>query len=267
MSEEARSQWCARWRDYPWRLIRGESVDSPVNVALDEALIRRVGSGERPPTLRFWGRHKPEVVIGCFQSIRNEVDEETAGEMGVGIIRRTTGGGAMFVEPENIITYSIYAPSELVDGMSMVESYAFLDGWVVEALRSLGIDAYYEPINDISSANGKIGGAAQARSHGAVLHHTTMSYEIDAAKMLRVLRTGQEKISDKAIASAEKRVGPIKRQTDLPREEVVKCMIETFNTQAGGRLEEDRVSPEEMDEAETLARERYGSPSWIHSTP
>ena len=263
MSEEAKS----RWRKYPWRLIRGEPVDPPVNVALDEVLTRRVGSGERPPTLRFWGRYKPEVVIGRFQSVGNEVDEATAGELGVEVIRRTTGGGAMFVEPDNIITYSIYAPLELVSGMSTVESYAFLDGWVVEALRSLGIDAYYEPINDISSANGKIGGAAQARSHGAVLHHTTMSYEIDAAKMLRVLRTGQEKISDKAIASAEKRVGPIKRQTNLPREEVIKRMIETFERQAGGGLQQDRVSPEEMSEAEDLTRERYGSPAWIHSIP
>ena len=263
MSEVASS----RWRDYSWRLIRGEPVAPPMNVALDEVLTRRVGSGERSPTLRFWGRYKPEVVIGRFQSVDNEVDEESAGEMGVEIIRRTTGGGAMFVEPENIITYSIYAPLELVAGMSTVESYAFLDGWVVEALRSLGIDAYYEPINDISSANGKIGGAAQARSHGAVLHHTTMSYDIDAAKMLRVLRTGQEKISDKAISSAEKRVGPIKRQTDLPREEVIKRMIETFDRQTGGRLEEDSISPEEMAEAGDLTRDRYGSPAWIHSIP
>lgn len=238
-----------------------------MNVALDEVLTRQVGSDDRPPTLRFWGRYKPEVVIGRFQSVGNEVDEKTAGELAVEIIRRTTGGGAMFVEPGNIITYSIYAPLDLVSGMSTVESYAFLDGWVVEALRSLGIDAYYAPINDISSANGKIGGAAQARSHGAVLHHTTMSYDIDAAKMLRLLRTGQEKISDKAISSAEKRVGPIKRQTDLPREEVIKRMIETFDRQAGGRLEEDRISPEGMAEAGDLMRERYGSPAWIHSIP
>ena len=263
MSEVASS----RWRDYSWRLIRGDPVNPPMNVALDEVLTRRVGTGERSPTLRFWGRYKPEVVIGRFQSIGNEVDEESAGEMGVEIIRRTTGGGAMFVEPDNIITYSIYAPLELVSGMSTVESYAFLDGWVVEALRSLGIDAYYEPINDISSANGKIGGAAQARSHGAVLHHTTMSYDIDAAKMLRVLRTGQEKISDKAISSAEKRVGPIKRQTDLPREEVIKRMIETFDRQTGGRLEEDSISPEEMAEAGDLTRDRYGSLAWIHAIP
>ncbi|WP_273846579.1 lipoate--protein ligase family protein [Rubrobacter calidifluminis] len=257
-----------RWKRYRWRLIRGEPVDPPVNVAIDEVLTRRVGSGERPPTLRFWGRHKDEVVIGRFQSVSNEVNEEEARREGVEIIRRTTGGGAMFVEPGNIITFSIYAPLELVAGMSTVDSYAFLDEWVVEAFRSLGIEAYYEPINDISSKNGKIGGAAQGRAHGAVLHHDTLSYEIDTARMLRILRIGQEKLSDKAIQSAEKRVGPLRRQTSLPREEIIEHMIETFagrNTADG--LTEDTLTPEELAEAERLTRELYGTRDWIYSIP
>jgi lipoate-protein ligase A len=257
----------ARWRGYDWRLIRGEQVDPPMNVALDEVLTRRVGEGSRQPTLRFWGRYKPEVVIGRFQSVGNEVDEGAAEEMGVEIIRRTTGGGAMFVEPDNIITYSIYAPLEMVAGMSTVESYAFLDGWVVEAFRSLGIEARYEPINDITSTGGKIGGAAQARRHGVVLHHTTLSYEMDAARMLRVLRVGQEKLSDKAIKSAEKRVGPLRRQTQMPREEVVGHMIETFSEQVGDRLTEDHVTTEELAEAEDLVRDTYGTQAWIYSIP
>jgi lipoate-protein ligase A len=257
----------ALWRDYDWRLIRGEPVDPPMNVALDEVLTRRVGEGGRQPTLRFWGRYRPEVVIGRFQSVGNEVDEGAAEEMGVEIIRRTTGGGAMFVEPDNIITYSIYAPLELVAGMSTVESYAFLDGWVVEAFRSLGIEARYEPINDITSTGGKIGGAAQVRRHGVVLHHTTLSYEMDAARMLRVLRVGQEKLSDKAIKSAEKRVGPLRRQTHMPREEVIQHMIQTFQERAGGRLTEDAVSTEELAEADDLVRNTYGTRAWIYSIP
>lgn len=256
-----------RWQDYDWRLIRGDPVEPAMNVALDEVLTRRVGEGGRPPTLRFWGRYRPEVVIGRFQSIRNEVDEAAAGEMGVEIIRRTTGGGAMFVEPENVITYSIYAPVELVAGMSTVDSYAFLDGWVVEAFRSLGIDARYEPINDITSTGGKIGGAAQARRHGAVLHHATLSYEMDAVRMLRVLRIGQEKLSDKAIQSAEKRVGPLRRQTNLPREEIVGRMIETFSRLAGGNVTEEALTPEEIAEAQGLVRDVYGTEAWIRSIP
>jgi len=236
-----------------------------MHMALDEVLTRRVGAGERSPTLRFWRWMAPALVLGRFQSVRNEVDEEAARDYGIRLVRRMTGGGAMFVEPENVITYSIYAPPELVAGMSSVDSYAFLDEWVIEALRSLGIDAWYEPINDITSSDGKIGGAAQARRPGAVLHHVTMSYEMDAVKMLKVLRIGQEKISDKAIQSVEKRVGPLRRQTQLPREEIIGHMISTFaerNTEGG--LAEDSISPEEFAEAEELERTKYATREWTY---
>jgi lipoate---protein ligase len=156
-----------RWTQYRWRLIRGEPVAAPVNHAIDEVLTRAAGSGERAPTLRFWDRLQPEVVIGRFQSVRNEVDEDAAREFDIPITRRITGGGAMYVEVPNVITYSLYVPLDLVAGMSFVESYAFLDHWVIRALQSLGIDAWYEPINDITSSGGKIGGAAQARRFGA----------------------------------------------------------------------------------------------------
>ena len=73
----------------------------------------------------------------------------------------------MFMEPGNSITYSLSVPQALVQGMSFQESYAFLDAWVLEALKSLGIKAWYQPLNDIASDLGKIGGAAQARRSGA----------------------------------------------------------------------------------------------------
>jgi lipoate-protein ligase A len=116
------------------------------------------------------------VVLGRFQSVRNEVGEEAAREYGIQIVRRMTGSVAIFVETENIITYSIYAPPELVAGMSSIDWYAFLDEWVIEALRSLGIDAWYEPINDITSSDGKIGGAAQATQtrHGPPPRHDVL---------------------------------------------------------------------------------------------
>ncbi|QYJ16689.1 Octanoyltransferase LipM [Rubrobacter xylanophilus DSM 9941] len=256
-----------RWSGYRWCLIRGEPVAPPVNHALDEVLTRRVGAGERPPTLRFWERLSPEVALGRFQSLGNEVDAEGARRHGVTVVRRMTGGGAMFIEPANVITYSLYAPAELVAGMSAAESYPFLDAWVVEALRSLGIEAYHEPINDISSPGGKIGGSAQARAFGAVLHHTTLAYDMDAAKMLEVLRIGQEKLSDKAVRSAERRVGPLRRQTRLPRERIVERMVSVFSRYAGGTLQEDAVSPQEAREAEELVRTKYGAREWSALIP
>ena len=82
-----------------------------------------------------------------------------------------------------------------------------------------------------------------------------------------MLRVGQQKLSDKAIKSAEKRVGPLRRQTQMPREEVLGHMIEEFSDQVGGRLTEDAVSTAELAEAEDLVRDTYGTQAWIYSIP
>ena len=95
--------------------------------------------------------------------MRNEVDPDGASRHGFDVVRRISGGGAMMMEKGNVVTYSLYVPAELVQGMSFADSYAFLDDWVLQGLRSLGIDATYQPLNDIASPAGKIGGAAQKR--------------------------------------------------------------------------------------------------------
>ncbi len=158
------------------------------------------------------------MIIGSFQSLRNEVDPEGARRHGVDVVRRISGGGAMFVEPGNTITYSLSVPEALVQGLSFQDSYAYLDDWVLGALGDMGVRAWYQPLNDIASEQGKIAGAAQKRivgpdgGPGAVLHHVTMAYDIDADKMLEVLRIGKEKLSDKGTKSAKKRVDPLRRR-------------------------------------------------------
>lgn len=255
----------ARWRSLEWVLLP-EVARAPLeNMALDEVLTERVGRGERPATLRIWGWSAPCVVLGRFQSVRNEVDEEAARRLGVELVRRISGGGAMFIQPEGAITWSLYAPDSVVRGMSFAESYAFFDGWAVEALRDLGIDAWYEPLNDITSSGGKIGGAAQARRGGAVLHHTTMAYQMDVPLMLQVLRIGKEKMSDKGMRSAEKRVGPLRQQTDLSRGALIDHLVESFSARAG--LRESAVDEVEMAETRRRIDARFGRREWIYFLP
>jgi lipoate-protein ligase A len=254
-----------RWRALPWRLVPEVARAPTLNMALDEVLTEQVASGARPPTVRVWGWEAPCVVLGRFQSVRNEVDEAAAAEHGVEIVRRISGGGAMFIQPAGAITWSIYAPESLARGLSFAESYRLFDAWAVDALRALGIDAWYAPLNDITSAAGKIGGAAQARRRGAVLHHTTMAYEMDLALLSRVLRVGKEKLSDKGVASADKRVSPLRQQTELSRAEIIAHMVEQFQCRFG--LLEGDLTPEELEEAETRARERFGNRAWTHYLP
>ncbi|RCS30482.1 lipoate--protein ligase family protein [Rhodanobacter denitrificans] len=248
------------WRDHDWQLIHTAPQSPTLHMALDDVLTHEVGAGRRAPTLRIWEWASPAVVIGRFQSLRNEVDGEAARRHGIEVVRRVSGGGAMFIEPGNTITYSIYAPQTLVKGLSFQEAYAFLDEWVLEALAELGIKAWYQPLNDITSEGGKIAGAAQVHRGGAVLHHVTMAYDIDAAKMLEVLRIGREKLSDKGTQSAAKRVDPLRSQTGLPREAVIGRMVATFRRLHG--LSDDRLRAGELAQAEALAQSKFGSHEW-----
>lgn len=249
------------WRDHDWQLIHAAPQAPLLHMALDEALLAEVAEGRRPPTLRLWEWAAPAVVIGRFQSLRNEVDGAAAERHGIEVVRRISGGGAMFIEPGNTITYSIYAPLSMVEGLSFQESYALMDSWVLAALRELGIEAWYQPLNDLTSAAGKIGGAAQTRRGGALLHHVTMAYDIDAEKMLDVLRIGREKLSDKGTASAAKRVDPLRSQTGLPRVDVVERMLATFRRQYG--LTDDRLREDELAQAQQLVQDKFGTHAWI----
>ncbi|MGY1438835.1 lipoate--protein ligase family protein [Streptomyces reniochalinae] len=256
------------WTDYDWQLIHEPPQSPALHMALDQVLTEEVAAGRRAPTLRVWEWDSPAVIIGSFQSLGNEVDPEGAARHGVTVVRRISGGGAMFVERANTITYSLSVPASLVSGLSFADSYAYLDDWVLTALGDMGIKAWYVPLNDIASKDGKIAGAAQkrlAQGGGAVLHHVTMSYDIDVDKMLDVLRIGKEKMSDKGTRSARKRVDPLRRQTGLPRREVIERMIASFRGRYG--LAEGRVTPEELARAEELALSRYSSEEWTARVP
>ena len=259
-------QKATAWTDYEWQFIQGPPVDPVMQMALDQVLSDEVGEGRRKPTLRIWEWEKPAVVIGSFQSVKNEVDLENAQKYGFDIVRRISGGGAMFMEAGSVITYSIYAPTELVQGMTFADSYAFLDEWVIVALKSLGIEASYVPLNDITSPTGKIGGAAQKRlGSGGVLHHVTMSYDMDGDKMVEVLRIGREKMSDKGTKSANKRVDPLRSQTGLSRAAIIDKMVATFKGMYG--LTESSITDEEMAQANQLVTEKFGTEEWLQRVP
>ncbi|MFI6754134.1 biotin/lipoate A/B protein ligase family protein [Rhodococcus coprophilus] len=254
------------WHDHTFDVIEPVSLDPALHVALDEVITREVASGNRPPTLRFWDWNAPLVVLGSFQSVRNEVDEEAAARHGIGVVRRISGGGAMFMEPGNCITYSLSVPTSLVDGLSFERSYAFLDQWVMGALADVGIKARYVPLNDIASEHGKIAGAAQKRfAAGAVLHHVTMAYDIDVDKMTDVLRIGREKISDKGITSSGKRVDPMRSQTGMTRDDIIAAFLTHFRTHYNTHT--SAYTDTELTAARDLVDTKFTNPEWTYRVP
>ena len=254
------------WHDHTFEVIHDVPRAPHLQMALDEVLAHEVGAGRRRPSLRIWEWERNAVVIGSFQSVRNELDPEGVERHGITVTRRVSGGGAMFIQPGNTITYSLYAPASLVEGLSFEQSYAFLDDWVLGALRELGIQATYVPLNDIASPAGKIAGAAQKRyASGAVLHHVTMAYDIDADVMLEVLRIGREKLSDKGTKSANKRVDPLRSQTGMAREAIIESFLRHFE----GRYATvpGAVRDEELVQALALVEDQFATDKWINAVP
>jgi len=258
--------WSTAWSDHTIELLHPGPLPPAMHTALDQVLTEELAAGRRGPTLRFWEWVEPAVIIGSFQSLRNEVDLEAAERYGIQVVRRISGGGAMFMEAGNCITFSLVVPASLVDGMSFEESYGFLNQWVLGALADVGVQAFVSGLNDIASPAGKLAGSAQKRMvGGAVLHHVTMSYDIDAAKMLEVLRIGREKLSDKGTTSANKRVDPVRSQTRLPREDVIAAFEAHFRRQYA--TVDGELRPDELARAEELMRTKFSDPAWTARIP
>jgi lipoate-protein ligase A len=128
------------------------------------------------------------------------------------------------------------------------------------------VKASYAGLNDIASPAGKIAGAAQKRlAGGAVLHHVTMAYDIDADKMLQVLRIGREKLSDKGTTSANKRVDPVRSQTGMSRADVIDAFAAHFRSRY--RTVDGELTGAELEQAAELVRTKFGTPGWTARVP
>lgn len=232
ISDAEREEYLKRWRAQDWLIVRDHPRSPQDQMDTDVQWAKEVAAGVRPATLRMWEWAGEAVAIGRFQSVDNEVNAEVARRYGFEVVRRCTGGGAMLVRPGSVITYSLTVPQSFVAGLSMETSYRLCDFWALDALRELGVDVGFSGLNDIATSQGKVGGAAQRRfvpigeGPGAVLHHTTIAYGMDADIMAKVLKTSSEKMSDKAVKSAKKRIDPLNRYIEDSREDVVNHMLD-----------------------------------------
>ncbi len=245
-----------------WDLIPYTPHSAHMHMAVDEVLLQRVIAGGRRPTVRFWDWIEPALVIGSHQSVVNEVDVVAAQELGFTITRRMSGGGTMLCEPDRTITYSLYVPTTVVEGLSFRQSYAALDAWAVRAFVSLGVPAAYREINDIISPRGKIGGAAQARRRGFVLHHTTIAHSMAPALLSKLIRIGRERLSERGVRSADKAVSPLSEFTSMRCAEVARHMERSFTTEFHAHASE--LSHDELDAAIELTKTKYATAGWVN---
>ncbi len=242
-----------------WRFIPTQTYPAKINMAIDEVILEKIAQGASPPTVRFYRWRPSAVSIGRFQRIREVVDIDKCRKLGIDVVRRITGGGAVYHDYNGEITYSVLAPEELLP-RDITKSYREICGWIARSLETLGIESSFQPINDIIVDGKKISGNAQTRRKGVVLQHGTILYDLNLEVMFSVLRISQEKISDKLIKKIEERVTSITRIVDVDYSEVVKALWEGFSY--GKDVYRGELNEKEISRAEELAEKKYSNEEW-----
>jgi len=255
-----------------WRLIEIEQHDAFMNMALDEACAEAIARRDVPATIRFYRWTPDAVSIGYFQGLEDEVNTEKCLMEKVDVVRRRTGGGAVYHAYEGEITYSLIAPVQRFP-RGITESYQMICGWIIDALKSLNVGAEFKPINDIVLAAGsrgphgeavggkKISGNSQTRRDGILLQHGTILYQVDVKKMFSLLKVGKEKISDKMIAAAEERVTSLKKlQPGLELGDLYRALVTAFIY--GKNVERGEWTLAELARAQELSESRYSQHEW-----
>ncbi|MDR3170477.1 MAG: lipoate--protein ligase family protein [Treponema sp.] len=254
---------------YPFRLLKTGFHNGFYNMGLDEALLEAVAQGGSPPVLRLYGWDPAAVSVGYFQGLEEEVDLGACAAHEVDVVRRISGGGAVFHQAE--LTYSSIMPiGHPLAGEHILESYKRLCTGIIQALALMGVPAEFAPINDILAGGKKISGNAQTRRMGCVLQHGTVLLDLDVGLMFELLRVPAEKVKDKQIRDVQERVTSLNALLGrvVSYGEVEAALAEGFcRALSLDYIEgQDGILPEEARALE-LAAGKFAAPAWLHKSP
>ncbi len=238
------------------RIIYNGSCDPYFNLALEEHLLTHTDGD----MFMLW-QNGPSVIIGKNQNTWAETDPDYITAHGVDVVRRMTGGGAVFHDLGNV-NYSFITGAE----GAKLDFGRFAEP-VIAALAELGVEAEMDSRNDIVADGKKISGNAQCVLRGTdgserLLHHGTLLYSSDMEKLSGCLRTDPEKLKSKGIKSVRSRVGNIKdigkldTDTDGFIRHLIKFAERTYGTECSS------PAAEEIAAAEALRASKYATWEW-----
>ncbi len=248
-----------------FRFIDLEVHSAFENMAIDESITLSMKEGKVTPTLRFYRWLPSAVSIGTFQGMMDEVDIDYCKAQNIDMIRRITGGGAVYHDYNGEITYSIILPrGHRLAPDDIIGSYKIICKGLTSALDHLGIKSEFKPINDIITGGKKISGNAQTRRNSCVLQHGTVLLDLDVNVMFQVLKVPSEKISDKMIADVKQRVTSIRDvlERDVSIDELKQALHDGFSKALGINLVRGQLTIEEQIVAKQLAADKYSTYEW-----
>jgi lipoyl(octanoyl) transferase len=258
-----------------WRLLITEPTDGATNMAIDEALWRGRQTGGSPPTLRFFAWAPPTVSLGYGQPLDQHVDVAACRALGVGLVRRPTGGSAIYHDgPERELTYSVVATAANLDiGGDLLETYRWIGAALLRGLRALGAPAELVPerppdgpvpafcfartgVFEIEVGGRKLVGSAQRRQGDSFLQHGAVLLGIDEPRVRALFPTTRDPLA--SLTTLEAALG---RRPAF--DEVAEALAGGFEREHGLDLRPAGLSEDETVRVETLVSDRYASPGWL----
>lgn len=234
-------------------LIRSSVTDPAFNLAAEEYHLSR--APEDGEVCMLW-RNAPAVILGHGQNAYTELDIPYVEAHDIAVIRRLTGGGAVFHDLGNI-NYTFISRGEALD-------FARFTRPVLDALAALGIEASLSGRNDLTVGGRKISGSAQCVKNGFVLHHGTLLFDADLSVLAAALRPDPEKLAAKGVASVRSRVCnlrpllPEDRDMDAPA--FLAYLEDELAALTGGVIRERTA--EETAAVAALREEKYARWEW-----
>ncbi len=235
------------------KLIVNRNTDPAYNLAFEEYFLT-----DLPGEYVLLWQNRPTVVVGCNQNVYKEINLPALTEKNISLVRRQTGGGAVYHDLGNV-NFSFITPYR--DG-DLSEMKKFCEP-VVGYLETLGVSATCSGRNDILVDGMKFSGNAQAVRKNRILHHGTLLFDTDLSVLSTVLTPDSTKLSGKGIDSVRSRVTNLRShlKTDMTTAEFLEGLAAFFRTagclpvalekSASGRIE-------------ALRREKYASRLWTY---
>lgn len=232
------------------------STDPRYNLAFEEYILTHRREGDY---LILW-QNASSVIVGRNQITAQEVNGDFAAKNGIRVVRRITGGGAVYHDLGNL-NYSFLCDA---DDMAQRTASRFTQP-VVAALQGLGLDAEASGRNDILVSGCKVSGTAEHILRGRVLHHGTLLFDSDAQTIAQVLTPDPLKLQSKGIRSVKSRVGNIR--SFLPQDMTLPEFWNYLKTAlAGSGFVAGSVTEEEKQQIRKLQAEKYDTWQWNYGS-
>jgi lipoate-protein ligase A len=252
-----------------WRLLKLETYSAYTNMAIDEAILTARMKNLAPNTIRFYRWNPSAVSIGKFQTIEKEVQLDNCRKNGVDVVRRITGGGTVYHDAHDEITYSLIASKEDLEAKDITAVYAKIYTGLAEALKILGLTTDFNEGNAKTcpnlTVNGKkISGSAQSHKSSIVLQHGTILLDVDLEKMYTFLRVPSTRTCMEIVDIAKNKITSIKKELgkEVPEAEVHQALIKGFQKALNIQLANRELTHKEMELAEKLSKEKYCTDDW-----